>query len=260
LGYYGLHARQVAGLPGLALAPDSAQITPSAASGLGRIDTLLLAGLDSEAEREVHWLLTHPPSSPDDQLAWSAGLSARGWGSAAVRLGWLAATRAPADARVLRAIYPWPHRPAVEAEAEEFGVDPVLFAAIVRQESVFDQDALSRAGARGLAQLMPRTAAEAARGLDVTFYPDWLIVPDLNLHLGASHLAALLHRFRGRVEVAVAAYNAGASPVRRWLKRPGAEDPDQFIEQIPYRETRGYVRSVLRNRELYRALYATPSN
>jgi soluble lytic murein transglycosylase len=82
----------------------------------------------------------------------------------------------------------------------------------------------------------------------------------LNLHLGASHLAALLRRFKGRVEVAVAAYNAGATPVTRWLKRPGAEDPDQFIEQIPYPETRAYVRAVLRNRGLYRALYASPSN
>jgi soluble lytic murein transglycosylase len=54
----------------------------------------------------------------------------------------------------------------------------------------------------------------------------------------------------------VAAYNAGATPVVRWLTKPGAEDGDQFIEQIPYQETRGYVRSVLRNRELYRALYA----
>jgi soluble lytic murein transglycosylase len=156
---------------------------------------------------------------------------------------------------VLRAIFPWPRRAALEAEAREFDVDPALFAAVVRQESTFDSEALSRAGARGLAQLMPGTAAQAARRLDVTLAPEWLTVPDLNLHLGASHLAALLKRFRGRVEVAVAAYNAGAAPVLRWLTRPGAEDADQFIEQIPFQETRGYVRSVLRNRELYRALY-----
>ena len=149
-----------------------------------------------------------------------------------------------------------PGRAAVEAEAREFGIDPLLFAAIVRQESTFDLEALSRAGARGLAQLMPGTAAQAARGLDVTLYPEWLTVPDLNLHLGAAHLAELLRRFGGRVEVAVAAYNAGAAPVTRWLARPGAEDPDQFIELIPFPETRGYVRSVLRNRDLYRALYA----
>jgi soluble lytic murein transglycosylase len=256
LGYYGLHARQVAVLGPLVLAADSARLTPAAESGLARLDTLLLAGLDTAAQLEVRGLLARPPQALDDLLAWSVGLSVRGWGSAGVRLGWQAAARAPNEGRVLRAIFPWPGRRAVEAEAREFGVDPLLFAAIVRQESTFDLEALSRAGARGLAQLMPGTAAQAARVLDVTLYPEWLTVPDLNLHLGASHLAALLRRFGGRVEVAVAAYNAGAAPVSRWISRPGAADPDQFIELIPFPETRGYVRSVLRNRDLYRALYA----
>jgi soluble lytic murein transglycosylase len=256
LGYYGLHARRVARLPPIAIAADSLAVTPASDSGLARLDTLLLAGLDTEAGLEVRALLARTPQSLDELLGWSRGLSARGWGSAAVRLGWAASPRAPNDARVLRAIYPWPRRMAVEAEAHEFGVDPLLFAAIVRQESTFDLEALSRAGARGLAQLMPGTAAQAARGLDVTLYPEWLTLPDLNLHLGASHLAALLRRFGGRVEVAVAAYNAGAAPVLRWLAKPGADDPDQFIEQIPFQETRGYVRAVLRNRDLYRALYA----
>jgi soluble lytic murein transglycosylase len=256
VGYYGLHARQTAGLPALVLAADSAAPTAAAESGLARLDTLLLAGLDSEAQLEVRGLLARSPQSTEDLLGWSAGLSARGWGSAGVRLGWAAAARGSNDARVLRAIFPWPRRAAVEAEAREFGVDPLLLAAIVRQESTFDLEALSRAGARGLAQLMPGTAAQAARGLDVTLYPDWLTVPDLNLHLGAAHLATLLRRFGGRVEVAAAAYNAGAAPVDRWLTRPGADDPDQFVELIPFPETRVYVRSVLRNRDLYRALYA----
>jgi soluble lytic murein transglycosylase len=118
---------------------------------------------------------------------------------------------------------------------------------------VFDVEALSPAGARGLAQLMPGTAALTARGLDVTFRPEWITVPDLNLHLGAAHLANLLRRLPR--EAAIAAYNAGGTPVRRWLRQPDAADPDRFIELIPYPETRGYVRSVLRNRELYRAMY-----
>jgi soluble lytic murein transglycosylase len=173
-----------------------------------------------------------------------------------VRLAWQAFGRAPTNPRVIRAIYPWPHRAVIEAEAAEFGVDPMLLAALVRQESVFDPDALSPAGARGLAQLLAGTAAQLARGLDLAFAPAWLAVPDLNLHLGAAHLAELLRRFGGRVEVALAAYNAGSRPVNRWLTRPGAAEPDQFVELIPFPETRGYVRSVLRNRELYRAMYA----
>jgi soluble lytic murein transglycosylase len=231
--------------------------TPAVLAGLARIDTLLLAGLDSEAQAEIRVVLSRPPQDLQTLLGWSEGLGMRGFGSAAVRLGWQAATQAPGDPRVLRAIFPWPNRAAVNAEAEEFGVDALLLTAIVRQESVFDVEALSPAGARGLAQLLPSTAALTARGLDVAFYPEWITVPDLNLHLGAAHLAELLRRF-GRIDAAVAAYNAGPTPVRRWLLRPGASDPDRFLEMIPYPETRGYVRSVLRNRELYRALYDAP--
>src|SRR5204862_431381 len=162
---------------------------PAVARGLAELDTLALAGLDSEAGSSVRWLLARPPQDVGALLGWSEGLAARGWGSVAVRLAWQAATRSPNDPRVLRAIFPWPNRSAVEAEAGEFGVDPLVLAGLVRQESVFDLEALSAAGARGLAQLLPGTAAQTARGLDVTFYPEWITVPDLNLHLGAAHLA-----------------------------------------------------------------------
>ncbi len=257
LGYYGMRARREIGLPALSFAAPPPPRPPPPAPvviALARIDTLVLAGLDSEAQAEVRVLLARAPQDLDGLLALSEGLSLRGYGSAAVRLGWQAALLAPGDVRVLRAIFPWPNRAAVEAEAQEFGVDALLLAALVRQESVFDVAALSPAGARGLAQLLPSTAALMARGLDVAFFPDWITVPDLNLHLGAAHLAELLKRF-GRVDAAIAAYNAGPVPVRRWLERAGAADPDRFIELIPYPETRGYVRSLLRNRELYRALY-----
>ncbi len=256
IGYYGLRARREVGLPPLAIrAAPTPPPPPAVAVALGRIDTLILAGLDSAADDEVRAVLAHPPQEVDALLAWSVGLAARGFGPSAVRLGWQAALRSPNDPRVLRAIFPWPDRGALEAEAQEFGVDPYLLAALVRQESVFDVAALSRAGARGLAQLLPGTAAITARDLDVTFDPSWITLPDYNLHLGAAHLAELLRRFGGRVEVAAAAYNAGAAPVGRWLTRPGADDPDQFLELVPYPETRGYIRAVLRNRELYRALY-----
>jgi len=262
IGYYGLRARRELALPPIRI-PAATLPAPTAAiaAALGRIDTLLLAGLDTAAQAEVRSVLGRAPQLDlDGLLAWSAGLAARGFGPASVRLGWQAALKAPNDPRVLRAIFPWPNRRAVEAEAAEFGVDPLLLVAIVRQESVFDAQALSPAGARGLAQLLPGTAAITARGLDVTFYPEWITVPDLNLHLGAAHLQELLQRFDGRVEVAAAAYNAGGAAVARWLTRPGAADPDEFIELIPFQETRGYVRAVLRNRELYRALYFGPTN
>ena len=260
IGYYGLRARREVALAPLRIADaPTAPVPPLVAAELGALDTLILAGLDTEAQAEVRWVLLHPPQETDALLVWSARLAEAGWGPAGVRLGWLTVARNPNDPRALRAIFPWPDRAAVEAEAQEFGVDPLLFVAIVRQESVFDLEALSAAGARGLAQLLPGTAARTARSLDVTYYPEWITVADLNLHLGAAHLADLLRRYGGRVEAAVAAYNAGPIPVARWLARPGADDPDRFIELIPYPETRGYVRAVLRNRELYRALYAAAS-
>jgi len=260
VGYYGLRARRAAGLAPLTLrAPPPAAPPPLIAAALARLDTLVLAGLEDEARTEVRALLARPPLDLEALLAWSGALAARGWGPAAVRLAWQAAAVAPGDARLLPAIYPWPNRAATEAEAAEFGVDPFLFAALVRQESVFDPEALSPAGARGLAQLLPGTAAATARGLDVAFYADWITVPDLNLHLGAAHFADLQRRFPARSEAAVAAYNAGARPVTRWLSQPGADDVDQFIELIGYPETRGYVRSVFRNRAIYRALYGSPT-
>jgi soluble lytic murein transglycosylase len=256
VGYYGLRARRETDLPPLRLvaAPPPAP-SPAMTQTLGRLDTLILAGLDSEARSEVRFVLANAPEDVEQLLAWSQGLAERGFGPAAVRLGWQAFARAPGDGRALRAIWPWPNRNAVEAEAAEFGLDPLLFAALVRQESIFDAEALSPAGARGLAQLLPSTAALTARGLDVTFYPDWITLPDLNLHLGAAHFAELLRQFNGRVDAAVASYNAGGRPVSRWLAAPGASDPDRFLEAITYPETRGYVRSVLRNRALYAALY-----
>jgi len=255
ISYYGLRARRAAGLPPLTVGekPDSA--TGPVNIGLARLDTLRLAGLDSEADAQVRALVGDPPDSADPLLAWSSGLAARGWGSMSVRLAWQAAPRAPGDPRVLRAIFPWPNRRAVEAEAQEFHVDPFLLAALIRQESVFDREALSHAGARGLTQLMPGTAAYTARGLDLPFAPEWLTVPDLNLHLGAAHLGTLLAHYHGRVDAAVAAYDAGTIPVDRWLARAPGADPDLFVEDVAYVETRGYVRSVLRNLELYRALY-----
>jgi len=171
IGYYGLRARREVALPPLRLAaPPLPAPPPAVATSLARLDTLVLAGLDTAAEAEVRTILGRAPQQDVDALlAWSDGLAVRGFGPAAVRLGWQASLKTPADPRVLRAIFPWPNRAAVQAEAAEFGVDPFLFVAIVRQESVFDAEALSPAGARGLAQLTPGTAALTARGLDVTF-------------------------------------------------------------------------------------------
>ena len=113
----------------------------------------------------------------------------------------------------------------------------------------------SRAGARGMMQLMPPTAREVARRMGVEWSDNFLVVPDANIHVGAGHLATLLRHYRGSLVLSLAAYNAGMRPVERWRRRYDTSDLARFVERIPYAETRGYVRAVLRNRGLYRALY-----
>ena len=141
------------------------------------------------------------------------------------------------------------------AEARKFDVDPYLVAGLIRQESSFKSGAISRAGALGLMQLMPPTAREVARGLSVEWDQRLLLVADANLHLGVAHFAALLRTYKGDIAPALAAYNAGGTPVRRWLRVPGSDNPVRFVEAVTYSETRGYLKTVIRNSELYRALY-----
>ncbi|HET7263352.1 MAG TPA: transglycosylase SLT domain-containing protein [bacterium] len=158
--------------------------------------------------------------------------------------------------RVLwEALYPRALWPAIAQAASRDGVDPNLIAGVIREESRFDASAVSSAGAYGLMQLMPGTAASTARSLGMTT-PDQrgLVDPATNIALGAAVLKAELMRF-GRVDLALAAYNAGPNAVRQWqAARPGA-DPDTFVEEIPYGETRGYVKTVEQSAAMYRWLY-----
>lgn len=257
LGYYGTLARQAAGLDRPLLRPaDLIATTPEISSALLTLGLLDAIVFDAEAEHLVRYLVTRAGYSPEQLLELASGLLARGRPTVAASLGWRAARGLTLDdPRVLRVIFPWPWRDLIEAEAREFGVDPYLLAAVIRQESGFRRAVTSRAGARGLMQLMPGTAALTASRVGVPWRDRLLGVPDANLHLGAAHLAMLLRRYRGAVVTALAAYNAGARPADRWARRQDAGDPFWFVERIPYPETRGYVRSVVRNRAVYEALY-----
>jgi soluble lytic murein transglycosylase len=154
-----------------------------------------------------------------------------------------------------QALYPQAQWTVITQTAARAGLDPYLIAGVIREESRFDPAAFSSAGAYGLMQLMPGTAAGTARSLGVNS-PDQrgLADPATNIALGAAVLKANLVRF-GRVDLALAAYNAGPNAVRQWqAARPGA-DPDTFIEEIPYSETRGYVKTVQQSAAMYRWLY-----
>ena len=144
----------------------------------------------------------------------------------------------------------------VDRESRRHAIDPWLLLSLIRQESLFDPEALSRANARGLMQLLPKTAKETAQALGwAEFTVSSLFTPEYNIALGVAHLSKLARKFEGSVVRMLAAYNAGARAVAKWDQRfPGAED-DEFVDSISYRETRNYVRKVLRDRLIYESMY-----
>ena len=260
IGYYGTIAREAAGMPPLVFsAPPPHTPSPEVIHQLEVLDFLHESGLEGEATVLVAHLRDGDRWDDAGLLDVAEGLIVRGRAREAVGLGWIVAGRHKLnDPRVLRVIFPWPNRELVNREAGEFDLDPYLLAAMIRQESAFDADATSRAGARGMMQLMPATARGLARQLQLDWDNTFLGVADANVHMGAAYLAAMLRQYDGELVPALAAYNAGGSRVRRWLRYPEAGDWPLFIERIPFPETRGYVQTLLRNRAVYSALYSEP--
>jgi soluble lytic murein transglycosylase len=129
-------------------------------------------------------------------------------------------------------------------------------ASLIRQVSDFIAGAVSRANAYGLMQLLPSVGRATARKQGMKgFDTRQLLNPTTNLALGTANLKAVLDRFGGQAEYALAAYNAGDTPIRQWLASNDYKDVPEFVESIPYTETRDYVQAILRNREIYRTLY-----
>ena len=142
------------------------------------------------------------------------------------------------------------------ANSQKNGLDPYLVASLIRQESEFNAGVVSHANAWGLMQLLPSVGKSMARKDGVKgFSTNSLLNPTVNLELGTTNLRLVLDRFGGQQEYALAAYNAGDVPVRQWMSAGTYKDIAEFVESIPYTETREYVQAILRNREIYRALY-----
>lgn len=142
-------------------------------------------------------------------------------------------------------LYPRPYDREVREASRVSGLKQELIYSVLRQESLYRSDAVSSAGARGLLQILPETARRAAKTWKRPRpTPDDLFEPGLNVPLGAAHLRTLIDRFDGQVVVALAGYNAGPGAATRWL--PGESiEPDVWIENIPYNETRNYVQRIL---------------
>lgn len=155
---------------------------------------------------------------------------------------------------LLKALYPTPFAQEVQVSCKDFNVDPHVVWAIMRQESAFNPNATSWVGASGLMQLMPATAKDEATKLKIKNYN--IYSPDTNIRLGVAHFSWLIGRLE-KLPLALAAYNAGIGNVLRWLPEEEDFDEIEWIEDIPFEETLTYVRKVLSNYKVYRALYGT---
>jgi soluble lytic murein transglycosylase len=157
-----------------------------------------------------------------------------------------------------KALFPLPYEAALRREAAKNDFDPMFAAGLIRQESTFQADAVSHANAIGLMQVLPKTGKLLARQLKVRYTKNKLFEPDFNIELGMVYIAGLV-RQTGALEYAAAAYNAGEDRIAAWKSERNYEEIPELVESIPFTETREYVQVVLRNTEVYRMIYGSPS-
>ncbi len=275
-GFYGVMARKRLEAAGrrLAATEETAEVVPpcgaegiAVASGtrmafhLPRAEELIQIGLYGEAREEVDALRQEAAGRPEaecyvgelyeksrsyyDSVRWMyrVGLNnghAKGEGSSFLN----------------RYLYPLAYWDTVRDESHRHEVDPYLVLAVMRQESLFQDDVVSFADARGLMQIIPPTGQRIARQMGVPdFTPEMLFNPKTNIAFGVWYLKKLMQRSDGDLVRVLSSYNAGESRADMWWRRHKHLELDERIESITFRETRGYVKRVLRNLENYRRLY-----
>jgi soluble lytic murein transglycosylase len=157
------------------------------------------------------------------------------------------------------ALFPRPYWSDLKKYSVANGLDPYLVASLIRQESEFNPLAVSRANAVGLMQLLPKTGKNVAKQVSLRRYnATQLFNPAVNLQLGTRYFRGMVDKFGGSFEHALAAYNAGSDRVDEWMGQGPYRDSPEFVESIPFTETREYVQAIMRNASVYRQLYGTP--
>jgi soluble lytic murein transglycosylase len=161
---------------------------------------------------------------------------------------------------VWKVLFPFPYEVAIRREAERNNFDPMFAAGLIRQESTFQADAVSHADAIGLMQILPKTGRLLAKERKIRYTKNLLFDPNINIELGMLYIANLT-RATGGPEYAAAAYNAGEDRIALWKSERTYDEVPELVESIPFTETREYVQIVLRNTDMYRALYGeTPKS
>jgi soluble lytic murein transglycosylase len=228
---------------------------PAIDSAMNRTAELRDVGMDVEAGFENDRLFRDALSNPTRMVATAHALAGSDQASRSIALGRRAIDEIGRSPENYRLYFPVLERETLISSSKENGLDPVLVAALIRQESNFNPLATSPVGARGLMQLMPAVGKTVAESKGIgPWDPQLLYEPATNIKLGTAHLSGLARKYPEVVKV-LAAYNAGESRVEKWSSKTGAADPEVFTERIPFVETRDYVRTILRNRAYYQALY-----
>jgi len=204
-----------------------------------RARELFLVGQDSRGRSE--WNTIARSLSSEEKTQATILADRWGWHSRAIST---AASLGEYDD--LRIRYPLPYQPLFEQSSAAASISPTWAYGIARSESLFMRDVRSGAGAVGLMQLMPATGREVAREIRLPYAGvQTLTQPESNIRLGTSYLGSMAQRFDGNAVLATAAYNAGPHRVDRWLPHSGSIDARVWIENIPFNETRKYVKRVL---------------
>jgi soluble lytic murein transglycosylase len=234
-------------------------IPVAAAAKQARADALRSIGFDSSAELELRaaYAATNEPRLLLE--AAQAAVAAGHYGAAIVTIRQIFPqlesqpfSEVPRD--VWLVAYALPYENSIRRWSIHEGLDPMLVAALIHQESAFEADARSNKNATGLMQLLPTTAHLLAKKQRIRYAKHLLTDPDYNVRLGTAYFAGLQKQF-GTVEAALAAYNAGEDRVISWTAGPPYRENAEFVDSIPFTETRQYVEIITRNAEIYRHLY-----
>ncbi|HWQ56447.1 MAG TPA: transglycosylase SLT domain-containing protein [Bryobacteraceae bacterium] len=277
--YYGLQARErlsdtklaravpasktLAYLSGIRFPPrpegPPANASPATVLRIERARLLRSAGLDELAESELRF-----GSRSGEQGTLLAMELARGGAEPheklrfmkSMRIDYLAIPVKQAPAAYWENLFPLPFRNDVVRNARQHNLDPFKVAGLIRQESEFNPRAVSRTNAHGLTQVMPGTGRQLAPKVGIRrFNSKMLFQPSVNLKLGTFYMRSLLDKWDGKWEETLASYNAGSTRVAEWAGWYSYDEPAEFIETIPFTETREYVQAVLRNAAMYRLIY-----
>jgi len=244
--YYGYLIKEKSGVSTEDPVPSVSAVHRPAGERYERIDMLAAAGLRDEAVKEIVDAIRNAGS--EDELFYL--------GQKAMSLGEYKNVVMFAEPRdepeFLPFSYPDVYKEVVSRASESEGLDALLIEALMREESRYERDVVSPAGAVGLMQLMPATARRVSRSMSIHLDPSLdLTDPETNILIGTHYLAGLVEEFK-LVPFALAAYNAGENALRRWVGRYYRDDVPEFVENIPYTETRRYVKKVLKSYWQYR--------